>query len=59
MPGSNIFDNMKHCVAIGGALEVGAGTWGWGIIGGIPGAGMPGGGTPGGMGGPGGGCCCC
>ena len=58
MPGSNILDNMKHCVAIGGALEVGAGTCGWGMGGiPIPGAGTPGGAGPGGMGG--GGCCCC
>ena len=30
MLGSNIFDNMKHWVAIGGAFEVGAGTCGCG-----------------------------
>lgn len=27
--GSNMFDNMKHWVAMGGAWEVAAGTWGF------------------------------
>ena len=54
--GSNILDNMKHCVAIGGALDVGAGICGCGMAG-IPG--IPGGGTPGGRAGAPGGACCC
>ena len=47
---------MKHCVAIGGALDVGAGICGCGMAG-IPG--IPGGGTPGGRAGAPGGACCC
>jgi len=44
MVGSNMLESMKHCVAMGGACVVAAGTWGfiWGAGTPIPPpAGMP------------------